>query len=193
MRRLGSRRRGRRAAPLRIADVGTGSGAIAVALAVALRRRQALEAVELLAPWTSRRTRSSWPARTRSAMPSRTGSTFEVADLLPPDVRPFELVLANLPYVRRDAIAGLPRGDRVRAGPRARRRRRTGSRSSAGWSIDCRLALVEDGVALLEIGADQGEAIVSLVAERLPGWRCVVELDLAGLPRVARLERATGS
>src|SRR3954454_22566235 len=35
--------------PLRIADVGTGSGAIAVALAVALRRRHALDAVEILA------------------------------------------------------------------------------------------------------------------------------------------------
>jgi methylase of polypeptide subunit release factors len=52
--------------------------------------------------------------------------------------------------------------------------------------------LVDDGVALLEIGADQGEAIVSLAAERLPGWRCSVELDLAGLPRVARLGRTAG-
>jgi hypothetical protein len=46
-----------------------------------------------------------------------------------------------------------------------------------------------DGVALLEIGADQGEAIVSLVAARLPGWRCEVELDLARLPRVVRVAR----
>jgi release factor glutamine methyltransferase len=47
-----------------------------------------------------------------------------------------------------------------------------------------------DGVALLEIGADQGEAIVALVATRLPGWSCSVEPDLAGLPRVARVTRA---
>src|SRR6185503_5957184 len=34
---------------------------------------------------------------------------FEVADLLPgPDTRPWDVVLANLPYVRTDAIAGLP-------------------------------------------------------------------------------------
>ena len=50
-------------------------------------------------------------------------------------------------------------------------------------------SLDEGGVALLEIGADQGEAIVELAAARLPGWRCIVELDLAGLPRVARIER----
>ena len=44
-------------------------------------------------------------------------------------------------------------------------------------------------MALLEIGADQGEPIVALVASRLPGWVCRVELDLAGLPRVARIAR----
>ena len=49
--------------------------------------------------------------------------------------------------------------------------------------------LAEGGVALLEIGADQGEAIVALVSVKLPGWRCTVETDLAGLPRVARVER----
>jgi methylase of polypeptide subunit release factors len=50
-------------------------------------------------------------------------------------------------------------------------------------------ALAEDGVALLEIGADQGEAIAALVVDRLPGWACTVEVDLAGLPRVARISR----
>jgi hypothetical protein len=55
--------------------------------------------------------------------------------------------------------------------------------------------MADDGVAMLEIGADQGEAIVALVAAKLPGWSCTVELDLAGLPRVARVARppAAGS
>ena len=52
------------------------------------------------------------------------------------------------------------------------------------------VALTDDGLALLEIGADQGEAIVTSVAARLPGWRCIVEPDLAGLPRVARVSRS---
>jgi len=51
------------------------------------------------------------------------------------------------------------------------------------------MALAADGIALLEIGADQGDAIVALVAGRLPGWACSVETDLAGLPRVARITR----
>ena len=49
--------------------------------------------------------------------------------------------------------------------------------------------LAEGGLALLEIGADQGEAIVARCASVLPGWRCTVEPDLAGLPRVALIGR----
>ena len=49
--------------------------------------------------------------------------------------------------------------------------------------------LAGDGVAFLEIGADQGEAIVALAGERLPGWTCQVATDLAGLPRTAVLRR----
>ena len=45
------------------------------------------------------------------------------------------------------------------------------------------------GVALLEIGADQGDLIVEAVATLTPGWPCVVQPDLAGLPRLARVER----
>jgi release factor glutamine methyltransferase len=50
-------------------------------------------------------------------------------------------------------------------------------------------ALEAEGAAFIEIGADQGEAIVALVAERLPGWSCVVQTDLAGLPRTAVVRR----
>jgi hypothetical protein len=44
--------------------------------------------------------------------------------------------------------------------------------------------LAPGGTALLEIGADLETAITDAVAE-LEGWSCVVEADLAGLPRVA--------
>jgi hypothetical protein len=48
--------------------------------------------------------------------------------------------------------------------------------------------LAPDGVAFLEIGADHGDAIAHEVALRLPGWRCRVTADHAGLPRLARIE-----
>ena len=52
------------------------------------------------------------------------------------------------------------------------------------------VALASDGVALLEIGADQRESIVAEVASHLPGWQCTIASDLAGHPRLARVERA---
>jgi release factor glutamine methyltransferase len=188
MRRLGAIARAPGSLPVRIADVGTGSGAIAVALAVGLRRRHALEAVELMAvdisPDALQLARENAVAH---AVADRI--VFEVADLLPPAGPAFEVILANLPYVRRDAIAGLPRATSFEPVLAL-------DGGADGLEVIGRLVarlpqvLGDDGVALLEIGADQGEAIISLAAERLPDWRCVVELDLAGLPRVARLDRA---
>jgi len=186
MRRLGLATPG--AGPIRIVDVGTGSGAIAVALAASLRRRGAGEAIEVLA--TDRSSDALDLARENAvghAVADRV--TFQPADLLPDDTAPFDLVLANLPYVRHDAMAGLPRASTFEPALAL-------DGGADGLEIIGRLvdrlpaALAADGVALFEIGADQGEAIVALVGARLPGWTCRVELDLAGLPRVARIARA---
>jgi release factor glutamine methyltransferase len=188
MRRLGA---GRADRAVRIVDVGTGSGAIAVALAVTLRGLRALEAVEILAADIS-------PDALQLARENAVGHavadriTFVEADLLPigadRDAR-FDLVLANLPYVRHDAMAGLPRATSFEPALAL-------DGGADGLEIVGRLlerlpgALADDGVALLEIGWDQGESIVELVAARLAGWACAVELDLAGLPRVARIARS---
>ena len=187
MRRLGAVARGVDGPSLRIADVGTGSGAIAVALAVALRRRNALDAVDIVATDIS-------PDALGLAVENAVGHAvadrirFEVADLLPTGAPPFEVVLANLPYVRRDAVPDLPR-------PTSYEPVVALDGGADGLAVIARLVdrlpdvLVETGVALLEIGADQRDGMVGLVGERLPGWRCAIELDLAGLPRVARIER----
>ena len=67
----------------------------------------------------------------------------------------------------------------------------TGSEGDTRLELLGRLpeALAADGVALLEIGADQGESAPAAVATVLPDWRATVEPDLAGLPRVLRVER----
>jgi release factor glutamine methyltransferase len=186
MRRLGARRGV--GDPLRIVDVGTGSGAVAVALAAALRRLNALDAVEITA--TDASDDALDVARENAvahALADRIA--FLAADLLPPDLRPCDLVLANLPYVRSDAMASLPP-------PTTFEPVLALDGGVDGLAVIERLveglppALAAGGAAMLEIGADQGESIVRLVAERLPGWPCSVELDLAGLPRVARIERS---
>ncbi len=170
--------------------MGTGSGAIAVALAVALRRRRALEAVDILATDISA---DALGLAVENAVGHAVADRirFEVADLLPAAVMPFEVVLANLPYVRSDALPELPRATSYEPVVAL-------DGGVDGLAVISRLVerlpevLDEAGVAFLEIGADQRDAMVSLVGDRLPGWVCTIELDLAGLPRVARIERSAG-
>jgi release factor glutamine methyltransferase len=174
-------------APIRIVDVGTGSGAIAVAVAVTLRRRGALGAVSITAVDAS-------PEALDLARENAVGHTvgdsiaFGHSDLLASVDARFDLVLANLPYVRTDALPDLPIAasfepvSALDGGP-------------DGLAVIERLlahlpnALANGGVALVEIGADQGELIVERCAQVLQGWRCAVESDLAGLPRVAVIAR----
>lgn len=187
------------APPIRVVDVGTGSGAIAVALSVLLRRRAVPAAdVDLLATDDS-------PDALALARENAVGHAvadrvrFVEADLLPAGgpaaeaaaagrEAPFDVVATNLPYVRTDALAGLPVAASFE--PRAALDGGPDGLSVIGRLLD-RLpdALAPGGVALLEIGADQGDAIVAFVGTRLPGWRCSVRRDLAGDPRVARIER----
>ncbi len=152
-----------------------------------LRRLRALEAVEFVLTDIS-------PDALDLAKENAVGHavadrmTFVEGDLVPPGLAPFELVLANLPYVRHDAMAGLPRATSFEPALAL-------DGGADGLEVIGRLlaslpdVLAPDGLALLEIGADQGEAIVELVGSSLPGWRCTVEPDLAGLPRVARVVR----
>jgi len=173
--------------PLRIVDVGTGAGTIAVALAVALRRRGAGAEVEILATDVS-------ADALALAIENSVGHSvadrieFAEADLLPEGVRPFDLVLANLPYV--------PSADVPRLAVAASFEPAVALDGGAdGLSVVGRLveglpdALAPGGLALLEIGSDQEDAVLALVARILPGWSATVERDLAGAPRVARVAR----
>ena len=178
--------------PIRVVDVGTGSGAVAIALGVGLRSRRIEAEVRVLGTDSSA---SALALAVENAVGHAVADRvrFVEADLLPPVVDPpFDLVLANLPYVRTDALATLPVATSFEpvaaldGGP-------------DGLTIIGRLlarlpgALAADGVALLEIGFDQADGIRALVAEVLPGWTCTVEADLAGLPRVARLGPPEGA
>ncbi|HUP54448.1 MAG TPA: peptide chain release factor N(5)-glutamine methyltransferase [Methylomirabilota bacterium] len=176
--------------PLRVVDVGTGSGAIAIALAVALRaRRVPLEEVSIDATDISP---DALDLARENAVGHAVGDrvAFAQADLLPSPAAggAWDVIAANLPYVRSGAMASLPTpttfepAGALDGGP-------------DGLSVIERLldalpaALDAGGAAFLEIGADQGEAIVALAAKCLPGWSCVVQTDLAGLPRTAIVRR----
>lgn len=187
MRRLASGEP-RRSGGMRVVDVGTGSGAIAVALAVGLRaRRVPADEVTIVAVDVSP---DALDLARENAVGHGVGDrlAFEVGDLLPPDPPLFDLVLANLPYVRSDAMERLPVAATFEpalaldGGP-------DGLRPIGRLLGRLPTVLAPDGVALLEIGADQEAGMTELVATRLSGWTCTVERDLAGLPRVARVAR----
>lgn len=187
MRRLSAAPRGADTGPLAVADVGTGSGAIAIALVAALRRRRADADVAVLA--TDRSADALDLARENAVAHGVADRIrFAQVDLLPDDTEPFDLVLANLPYVRTDAMDGLPVATSFEP-------REALDGGGDGLAIIRALldrlpeALKPAGAALLEIGGDQGKAIMDVVAEHLPGWACSVAPDLGGLPRVARVER----
>jgi release factor glutamine methyltransferase len=192
MGRLAAAPRPAGSAPLRVADVGTGSGTIAVALAAALRRRQSLGDVEILGTDASE---DALQLARENAVGHGVADRvrFVEVDLLPPVVSfPFDVIVANLPYVPSSAVDKLA----IAASFEPRLALDGGPDGLAFIArLIARLAdtLAPAGVALLEIGADQGDAVRELAARTRPGWRCSVERDLAGLPRVVRIERALPS
>lgn len=164
--------------PLGIADVGAGSGAIAVTLAVHLPHA-AVHALDdsagALAVTAENARRHNVAGRVHCGQ----------GDLLAPLAGPVDLIAANLPYVTtgewaellpeirdyepRAALDGGPDGlDAIRrlvatAGPRLR----------------------PGGALLLEIGASQGAAVISLARHCFPAADLQLHRDYAGLDRLA--------
>jgi release factor glutamine methyltransferase len=117
--------------------------------------------------------------------------TFGIGDLLDalPSPRPVDLLVANLPYIPSAEVPHLPVAASFEPVVAL-------DGGSDGLAVIRRLlpglpgALTRGGVALLEIGADQPDALQEAVATLLPHWSCRVHADLGGSPRVAQIARA---
>jgi release factor glutamine methyltransferase len=175
---------------LRIVDVGTGCGAIAIALVTLLRTRRMLPEVSILAVDCSPEALDL--ARENAVAHSAADAIVFVADdLLPAAEAPFDVLLANLPYIPSDEVDRLP----VAASFEPRLALDGGP---DGLAVVRRLlealpsALARDGVALIEIGFDQGPAVEQAVAALDGEWSCRIQPDLSGNPRLAHLERMAG-
>ena len=186
--RLAAAARPAGSAPFSIWDMGTGSGAICISLAVLLRQGGYLPYVRLLASDVSplalgAALENAVAHGVADAIELRPGSLFSVE----PALGPVDLLVANLPYIPTDALAGLPIA--VTFEPRLAL-----DGGPDGLTLIRRLlvglpaALAPGGQALLEIGSDQVERLASAVEEALPGWTLKTHADLSGRPRVAQID-----
>jgi release factor glutamine methyltransferase len=173
-------------------EVGTGSGALAVALAVRFRTSLALGHLRLGATDTSAEA-LELAAENLAAHGVAGLVSLGCGDLLDPPVLPApqqpDVLIANLPYLTSAEVA---------SGVGSLRFEPSLALDGGADGLDLirrLLALLPQrmapgGVALLEIGQGQLAAVQDQVA-RLPlAWRVTALHDLAGLERVARIERA---
>lgn len=142
----------------RILDAGTGSGIIAITLALEFPEAQ-VTATDLLPPALSLARENI----ARHSLAERLAS--HEADLWPKVGGPFDLIVANLPYINSDEIPGLSR--EVRHDPVTAL-----DGGAEGLDIVDRLIseapshLAPGGVVALEIGHDQADRVVSLFTEK---------------------------
>jgi len=159
-----------------ILDIGTGSGVIALTVALELPAA-ALHATD-----------ASPDALTLAAENAARHQaidrvTFHQADLLPPGDTPFDLIIANLPY--------LPTGDMSALAPEVRHDPPTALDGGPDGLSDIRrliesapALLVPGGALLLEIGFGQAQAVHSLLDARK--FRDIsVRSDYQNIPRFA--------
>jgi release factor glutamine methyltransferase len=168
-------------APRRVADLGTGSGAIGLSLAVEL----ALDATEVwitdASPDALAVARANLAGIGRAARNVRVGqgSWF---DALPAGVR-FDVIVSNPPYVADgsplldDSVLGWEPASALFAGP-------DGLEAIRQLVAGAPAHLAGGGWLVLEIGADQGEAVRALLLGA--GYGAVeIRNDLAGHSRIA--------
>jgi release factor glutamine methyltransferase len=164
-----------------VADIGTGSGTIAVSVAVNCTRAVVLATDVSAAALEVARENAS-----RHGVEERIH--FVQCDVMEPLIGKVQVIAANLPYVPSATLRTLSR-DVVEYEPELAL-----DGGGDGLRIVERLLgqmyghLTPQGVALLEIGAEQGQAARALAQRYIPGAQVSVLRDYAGLNRVLEVQ-----
>jgi release factor glutamine methyltransferase len=166
--------RGSRAGPLRLADLGTGSGAILLALLRELPNGFGIG--------TDICPRALALARDNAKRLGLTRAAFVACDLAAALRGPFDIIVANPPYIASPDIAGLA--------PEVRLFDPQAALDGGTDGLDCYRAiaaaapalLAADGVLVVELGAGQAELVATLFAAAglAPA---MAQPDLNGVPR----------
>jgi release factor glutamine methyltransferase len=169
-------RDGDRARPLRIADIGTGSGALLVALLSELPNAFAIgtdvsTAALALALDNAR----------QLGLAARAG--FVACDFAAGLAGPFDLIVANPPYVTSGELAQLAPEVRDHDPPLALDGGPDGLSAYRAFAADALRLIGTTGRMVIEVGAGQAEAVASLFTCRQP-------LDVTAAPDLAVTPRA---
>lgn len=141
-----------------ILDIGTGSGVIAITLAMELPEA-VVHAVDILPEALALAAENA----SKHGLAERI--RFSQADLLPSEGAPFDLIVANLPYIPVGEIGGL--SPEVRHDPASALDGGPDGLDLIRRLIDSAPArLAPGGALLLEIGASQADAVNNLLSER---------------------------
>ncbi len=170
---------------LRILDIGTGSGCIAVSLAKMLPEAR-IDAVD--------RSEEALTVAGANAEQNGTGDqvTFSRVDIMeapvPEGMTGYDLIVSNPPYIPDSVIDGLEPEVRDHEPREALSGGDDGLRFYRHFREILPQMLGTHGAVLLEIGADQGDAVKGMFQDG--NWSSVRILqDLAGLDRVTELKR----
>lgn len=164
---------------LNIVDVGTGSGCVAIALS------------RHLLPSTLVATDISTPAlevaRFNAAIQAKQQIHFVQSDLLAPLVGPFDLIVANLPYVAHDEWTIMDDGVKWYEPSVALFGGDDGLDLLRELLRQATFRLRSGGAIFLEIGWRQGSAIRELAGDSFPLADIKIFTDLAGQDRIVQI------
>lgn len=165
-----------------IVDIGTGSGALALTLAYHLPQARVF-AVD--------QSRDALDVARLNAKRLNLGSRVEFvqSDLLESLACPFDLLVANLPYIPTTRFDQLPREVRAYEPRQALDGGADGLEVMRRLLAQLQSRAIRGAVALLEISEEQGKAAMEAAYQSMPPAIVAVHRDLEGLDRVVEIQR----